>query len=325
MRFIITRTYRSKDGDYLAATNLGNVAVVPRGAWSSGTAYAKNSMVGNEGSMYLAMKDVPAGTLTSDTEYWMLSATRGLDGDVTTAAMTAAIESASSDLQEQITDVYSDIEVLGQRVADVETEVTPLERGGTFATTAAQARTNLGITPPNIGASPSDHTHTISDLSSGMFRSTTNGAAVGGNPTGTADDQKFESFLPAHFLDGLFTSGRPVGVLEDSAPGSYFGTFVFRLGQIMIQFGITDALSVSGENAFADYAINYAQPFKTGTDPKVLLGKYYITANIANVMNSDVILAYPHDNTKFTARACSSSSGEKTPRATWLAVGYAPD
>ena len=35
----------------------------------------------------------------------------------------------------------------------------PVDKGGTGATTAADARTNLGITPANIGAATSDHTH----------------------------------------------------------------------------------------------------------------------------------------------------------------------
>lgn len=37
-------------------------------------------------------------------------------------------------------------------------------KGGTGATTAAQARTNLGITPSAIGAAASSHTHTIANI-----------------------------------------------------------------------------------------------------------------------------------------------------------------
>ena len=40
----------------------------------------------------------------------------------------------------------------------------PVARGGTGATTAAAARTNLGITPGNIGAAASSHTHTASQI-----------------------------------------------------------------------------------------------------------------------------------------------------------------
>lgn len=45
----------------------------------------------------------------------------------------------------------------------------PIESGGTGATNAADARTNLGITAENIGASPSEHTQSASTITSGMF------------------------------------------------------------------------------------------------------------------------------------------------------------
>lgn len=43
--------------------------------------------------------------------------------------------------------------------ADITSGVVPITYGGTGATTAANARTNLGITPANIGAATSNHNH----------------------------------------------------------------------------------------------------------------------------------------------------------------------
>ena len=50
--------------------------------------------------------------------------------------------------------------------ADCITGTLGIAHGGTGATTAANARSTLGITPANIGAAASSHTHTISQISS---------------------------------------------------------------------------------------------------------------------------------------------------------------
>lgn len=128
----------------MAETNLGNVAVVPRGAWSDSVAYTKNSLVGNNGNMYLAMKDAPSGTLTTNTEYYMLAATKGLDGDVTSTAMNEAISYAINGVQEDIAAVESDIEGIQSDITTIEsnletanTSVRTVATGGTGQTTPA--------------------------------------------------------------------------------------------------------------------------------------------------------------------------------------------
>lgn len=57
----------------------------------------------------------------------------------------------------------------------------PVAQGGTGSTTASGARTNLGITPANIGAATSGHTHTAADV--GALPST--GGTLAGNVTNT--------------------------------------------------------------------------------------------------------------------------------------------
>lgn len=60
------------------------------------------------------------------------------------------------------------------------TDTLPISLGGTGATTAAGARTNLGITPANIGAAASSHTHSYLPLSGGTISGS---LAVSGNIT----------------------------------------------------------------------------------------------------------------------------------------------
>lgn len=54
----------------------------------------------------------------------------------------------------------------------------PVAGGGTGATTAAGARTNLGITLANIGAAPTSHSHNASDINAGTLAIARGGTGV---------------------------------------------------------------------------------------------------------------------------------------------------
>lgn len=51
----------------------GRVAIVPKGDWSANATYKRLDAVTYNNTLYFAKKNVPAGTVTSNTEYWTKS------------------------------------------------------------------------------------------------------------------------------------------------------------------------------------------------------------------------------------------------------------
>lgn len=51
----------------------GRVAIVPKGDWSANATYKRLDAVTYNNTLYFAKKEVPAGTATSNTEYWSKS------------------------------------------------------------------------------------------------------------------------------------------------------------------------------------------------------------------------------------------------------------
>ncbi len=55
----------------------GRVAIVPKGDWSANATYKRLDAVTYNNTLYFAKKEVPAGTATSNTEYWSRSIVGG--------------------------------------------------------------------------------------------------------------------------------------------------------------------------------------------------------------------------------------------------------
>ena len=62
----------------------GRVAIVPKGDWSADATYKRLDAVTYNNALYFAKKDVPAGTVTSNTEYWSKSIAGGAGAIATT-------------------------------------------------------------------------------------------------------------------------------------------------------------------------------------------------------------------------------------------------
>lgn len=56
----------------------GRVAIVPKGNWSADVTYKRLDAVTYNNTLYFAKKEVPAGTATSNTEYWSKSIVGGV-------------------------------------------------------------------------------------------------------------------------------------------------------------------------------------------------------------------------------------------------------
>lgn len=62
----------------------GRVAIVPKGEWNANATYKRLDAVTYNNTLYFAKKDVPAGTVTSNTEYWSKSIVGGVGAIATT-------------------------------------------------------------------------------------------------------------------------------------------------------------------------------------------------------------------------------------------------
>lgn len=62
----------------------GRVAIVPKGDWSANATYKRLDAVTYNNTLYFAKKEVPAGTATSNTEYWSKSIAGGASAIATT-------------------------------------------------------------------------------------------------------------------------------------------------------------------------------------------------------------------------------------------------
>lgn len=81
----------------------GRVAIVPKGDWSADATYKRLDAVTHNNTLYFAKKDVPAGTETSNTEYW----SKSIVGSVVT--VDDALSSTSTNpVQNKVVKAYVD-------------------------------------------------------------------------------------------------------------------------------------------------------------------------------------------------------------------------
>lgn len=114
----------------------------------------------------------------------------------------------------------------------------PVSKGGTGATEAAQARTNLGVTPANIGAAPASHTHDAGNIASGLIpivRGGTGGATPAAARQNLGITPQNIGALPASggtMTESICFEGNTVGLVWETANGTVFSLRPYAAGNV---------------------------------------------------------------------------------------------
>ena len=135
----------------MATYNLGQAAVVSRGAYSSSVAYKQLNTVTHRRGTFMCIADcsnIEPGVSTNWRNYWVMTAAGIYDVDVSATSTTVTMTMTLSDgTTEAFT--YTATAVAAGAVRNEQIgEAISIANGGTGATTAAAALANLGITLP---------------------------------------------------------------------------------------------------------------------------------------------------------------------------------
>ena len=121
---------------------IGKASIQPLGQWVQTNPYVRLQVVSNLGSSYIAIQDVPANTSISDTDYWMLIASKGDKGN-TGKGISSITKTGTSGLVDTYTITYSDAST------------------STFTVTNGNGITNISVTKTGTSGLVDTYTMTI--------------------------------------------------------------------------------------------------------------------------------------------------------------------
>lgn len=151
-----------------------------------------------------------------------------------------------------------------------------VEKGGTGATSASDARTNLGITPANIGAAASSHTHSYLPLSGGTLTGT---LTVNDNIYGKGTLVSQTNSYPGLTIQN--TSGANLAMLYSNGTTGGYSNAVLRV--------YSSASAYSSYSFGKDGALDFGGVLRSGSHD--IKGDSYPVLSFTNAANNKV-LAY---------------------------------
>ena len=197
----------------------------------------------------------------------------------------------------------------------------PIANGGTGATSASQARSNLGITPGNIGAAASSHNHSASNITSGTLPLTRGGtgatSASGANGSIVYGSNTLSSLSTSYYLpvassssNGYKVSMTTLGNYIMNTFGGSGGGLSYKTGSyvgtgstsVTVQIGapyILFYLSVSQNDDDLEFEYKYEGVEDFGYDAPVFSDGFVFFINIPG--NSYVNTNFTNNSTYYAS------------------------